>query len=239
MIAIPAIDLRAGACVQLVGGSYDDERVRETDPLAVAQRFCAAGFERVHVVDLDAATGRGSNAGTVRRLLDQSDGGVQVGGGVRTAAGIDRLLAANASAVVVGTRAVEEPDWLAREARRNPQRLILAADVRGNRIVTSGWAHETAMTVDDLLGRTRDVPLAGILITSVDREGRLDGPDLPLYERLRSITTTSLIASGGVSSMQDLHDLKNAGADAVVIGMALYTDRLRASEVAEGFSTCR
>ena len=112
MIAIPAVDLREGACVQLVGGSYDRERIRLTDPVSVARAWAQLGFPRLHVVDLDAATGRGSNAELVRELIRESEADVQVGGGVRDAETIERLLADGADRVVVGTRALEEPEWL-------------------------------------------------------------------------------------------------------------------------------
>jgi phosphoribosylformimino-5-aminoimidazole carboxamide ribotide isomerase len=140
MIVIPAVDLREGACVQLVGGEYDAERVRLEDPLAVAQGWARLGFTRLHVVDLDAATGRGSNAELVREIMRDCGMVVQVGGGVRDEERVERLLDDGASAVVVGTRAIEDPDWLAEMAERYPGELIVAADVRDRRVVTRGWA---------------------------------------------------------------------------------------------------
>src|SRR5262245_10813574 len=113
MLAIPAIDLREGACVQLVGGSYADERVRRPDPLAVAREWTRHGFQRLHVVDLDAATGRGSNRRVIADLLHEGDVSVQVGGGVRDAEQVAELLDEGAEAVVVGTRALEDAEWLA------------------------------------------------------------------------------------------------------------------------------
>src|SRR5919206_481681 len=128
MQVIPAIDLREGACVQLVGGSYAAERVRIADPVAVAERWTRLGFSRIHVVDLDAATGRGSNRAIMREILAATDARVQCGGGVRDLDTIEELLTAGASEVVLGTRAVEDRAWLEAVFRRYPGRIIVAAD---------------------------------------------------------------------------------------------------------------
>src|SRR5207237_3311042 len=126
MIVIPAVDLREGACVQLVGGEYAAEQVRLDDPLSVARDWARLGFPRLHVVDLDAATGRGSNAGVVEEIVRHSGFGyVQVGGGVRDEDAVDRLLALGADAVVVGTRALEDPDWLGELAEQHPGAIVL------------------------------------------------------------------------------------------------------------------
>jgi phosphoribosylformimino-5-aminoimidazole carboxamide ribotide isomerase len=235
MKAIPAIDLREGACVQLVGGSYDDERVRLPDPLQVAERWRSAGFSTLHVVDLDAATGRGSNAATIERLLQGAD--VQVGGGVRDEATIERWLGLGAARVVVGTRGVEEPAWLERMAARFPKRVVLAADVRGRAVVTRGWATETPLNVRDLLTRVEALPLAGVLVTAVHVEGRLEGTDAELFRDVVAATALPIIASGGVTTAEDLRSLQTSGCRAAVIGMALYTGRLDAPSTAQEFSS--
>ena len=139
MKAIPAVDLRDGCCVQLVGGSYAEEKVRLDDPVAVATHWRDVGFSSLHVVDLDAATRVGDNVELVARILALPGLSVSVGGGVRTADQIDALLDAGASRVVVGTRAIEDPAWLEAMAMRFPRRLVVAADVRGREIVTQGW----------------------------------------------------------------------------------------------------
>src|SRR5258705_13356150 len=128
MQVIPAIDLREGACVQLVGGSYSAERIRLADPVGVAAAWADAGFKRLHVVDLDAATGRGTNRETVQQILAANAVSLQCGGGVRELEPIEELLAAGASEVVLGTRAGEDRDWVEKGAGGYPKRLILAAD---------------------------------------------------------------------------------------------------------------
>jgi phosphoribosylformimino-5-aminoimidazole carboxamide ribotide isomerase len=226
MITIPAVDLRDGACVQLVGGSYGDERVRLSDPLGVAREWWSHGFRRLHVIDLDAATGRGENRALVRGILDGAAAEVQVGGGVRDAARLEELLDDGADWVVLGTRALEEPDWLAEMAARHPDRLIVAVDVRERRVVTRGWSRTLPEHVDDMVDELNALPLAGLLVTAVHREGQLQGTDLPLMEDVVEASRAPVFAAGGVGTLDDLRALEHRGAAGAVIGMALYTGAL-------------
>jgi phosphoribosylformimino-5-aminoimidazole carboxamide ribotide isomerase len=223
---IPAIDLREGACVQLVGGDYAAERIRLADPLAVARRWAEAGFDLLHVVDLDAATGRGSNDAVVARLLASTPARVQLGGGIRDDAAIARAIARGAERVVVGTRALEDPGWLAQAATRFPGRIVLAADVRDGRVAAHGWARTLDTSAADVAAATASLPLAALLVTAVDREGRLQGPDLALVRGVAARAAVPVIASGGIAGVRDLDALAAAGAAAAVVGMALYTGTL-------------
>jgi phosphoribosylformimino-5-aminoimidazole carboxamide ribotide isomerase len=235
MIVIPAVDLREGACVQLVGGEYDAERVRLEDPLAVAQGWARLGFTRLHVVDLDAATGRGSNAELVREIMRDCGMVVQVGGGVRDEERVERLLDDGASAVVVGTRAIEDPDWLAEMAERYPGELIVAADVRDRRVVTRGWARTLPRTIVDVVEELGALPLAGVMVTAVHKEGQMQGTDLPLMEDVAEASAFPVYASGGVSTVHDVHALEDRGVAGAIVGMALYTGLLDARQIAEEF----
>lgn len=236
MIAMPAIDLREGACVQLVGGAYADERLRLPDPVAVARRWAACGFRRLHVVDLDAATGRGANAAAVDALLAESGLRVQVGGGVRHDVRIAGLLGGGADRVVVGTRAVTDAAWLSRAADGFPGRIIVAADVDGSDVMIQGWQTRTARDVRAVLRDCAALPLAGILVTAVHREGRLQGPDLDTMADLAG-GPLPLFASGGITTMDDLRALAALGVSAAILGMALYTGVLEPRAVAEEFGT--
>lgn len=239
MMVIPAIDLRDGACVQLVGGDYANERVR-LDPLDALRRWINAGFQRLHVVDLDAATGVGSNATLVREILRvarRSHLAVQVGGGLRDDASVESVLADGAAFAVVGTLAIDDPDWLAAIAERHPGRLIVAADTRNRRVLTRGWADESSLSMDALLDRCNSAPLAGVLVTAVHREGQLAGPDLELLARVRDRAKTPIIASGGIASIADLRALSDIGMDAAVVGMALYVGALEPTVIAQEFAT--
>jgi len=235
MIAIPAVDLRGGRCVQLVGGDYEKEKIRLDDPLAVARDWTSLGFPRLHVVDLDAATGRGRNDEVIRELLRESDVPVQVGGGVRDEARIERLLDEGATWVVVGTRAVEDEDWRNEMASLFPGRLIIAADVRERKVVTKGWAETSRIDVIDFVEELGALPLGGILVTAVHLEGKMQGTDLPLMEDVAEASAWPVFASGGVTSLEDLRGLEHRGLSGAVLGMALYTGVLDARRLAEEF----
>jgi phosphoribosylformimino-5-aminoimidazole carboxamide ribotide isomerase len=237
MIAIPAVDLRDGACVQLVGGSYADERVRIADPLVAARRWTDAGFQRLHIVDLDAATGVGNNTRAISALLSDRAADVQVGGGVRSTERIAVLLDSGARHVVAGTRAIEDEQWLREVAAFYPDRIIVAADVRGRCVVTRGWAERTTLDVGAFIARVSGLPIAGVLVTAVDQEGLMEGTDLPLMKDLAGATTVPIIASGGIATLDELRALAHAGISAAVLGMALYTGALDARAVATEFNS--
>ena len=236
MIAIPAIDLRDGACVQLVGGDYAAERVRLPDPVAVADRWRQAGFRRLHVVDLDAATGRGDNGAVVDRLLGWGGMEVQVGGGMSSEERIGALLERGAATVVVGTRAIEDPAWLERVVAGNPGRLVVAADVRLRDVTVRGWTRGTGNDVCDWVATLESLRLAGLLVTAVHREGRLAGPDLALVADVVQRTRHPVLASGGIARLDDLDNLARAGASGAIIGMAFYTGALDPGVVAREFA---
>jgi len=235
MIAIPAVDLRDGACVQLVGGSYDAERVRLDDPSGVARRWEFEGFKRLHIVDLDAATGRGDNTEVVREILQATSLETQVGGGVRDLNRVEALLRDGAQHVIVGTRAIEDPDWLGEIANTYPNTIIVAADVRDRRVLVRGWEERSARHISDVVSELNAFPLAGLLVTAVHKEGQMLGTDLPLMEDVVEESDFPIYASGGVGSIGDLRALDDRGVAAVVIGMALYTGAIDPRVVAEEF----
>jgi phosphoribosylformimino-5-aminoimidazole carboxamide ribotide isomerase len=236
VIAIPAIDLREGACVQLVGGSYAAERVRMPDPLAVAREWQRVGFARLHVVDLDAATGRGRNAASIRAILTEQTADVQVGGGLRSSTEVDDVLRDGARYAIVGTRALEDLSWLAELADEHPGEIILAADVRERRIVTQGWQRTLPRTILDVTEEISHLPLAALLVTAVHKEGQMLGVDLPLMEDVVEAASFPVFAAGGVGAMGDLWALEDRGVAGVVIGMALYTGAVDPRTVAEEFA---
>ena len=244
MQVIPAIDLRDGACVQLVGGAYADERVRIPNPVAVAEKWARQGFGRIHLVDLDAATDRGSNREIVRAILGPGATKwirrekclrVQCGGGVRDLDTIVELLAAGASEVVLGTRAIEDRAWLEDAVTRYPNRIIVAADTKGRQLVTRGWSTTASQNVADFIDEMGSLPIAAILVTAIEREGRMEGPDLSLMRDLALRSKRPLQASGGVRSVDDIRALAQLGVSAAIIGMALYTGALDPQIIIEEF----
>lgn len=236
MLAIPAIDLREGHVVQLVGGNFDREQVRLDDPRRVAQQWADAGFARLHVIDLDAAIGRGSNRQSVIQLLWDQAAALQVGGGVRTEEDLTSLLDAGAAWVILGTRALEDLDWLANMAELHPGRCILAADVRERRVTTRARARTIERDVLQVIEEVLSLPLAGLLVTALHREGRMQGTDLPLMEDVVDVSPFPVIASGGIGSLADLRALDDRGVSAAVIGMALYTGAIDPHVLADEFS---
>ncbi len=226
MIVVPAIDLRDGYCVQLRGGDYGSELLRLDDPVSVAASWRDRGFASLHVVDLDAATGRGTNASIVEAICALADVEVHAGGGVRNDADVARLLGAGAASVLVGTRAVTDPEWFAAATQANPGRVSLAVDVRGGAVTTQGWLVTTAARLADVTAAAEPLPLHQLVVTSVDVEGGLSGPDLSLVELARAATRHPLGIAGGVASRADVIALLARGVDAAIVGTALYTGAL-------------
>ena len=237
MIVIPSLDLRRGACVQLVGGQLEAERVHLDDPVAVARGWASLGFRQLHLIDLDAAFGDGDHATVIEEILREVPIDVQVGGGVRSAERIEALLMAGADRIIVGTRALEDPWWFEEMAVRYPQQLIVACDVRDRRVVTRGWTETTSRLVLDVIEELQQIPLAGFLVTAVNKGGRMGGTDLPLMEDVADATDLPVLASGGIGTLSDLHALADRGVAGCVLGMALYTGVLDARAIAEEFAS--
>lgn len=237
MIAVPAIDLRGGMAVQLVGGRPGSERVRIPDPLSLANRWSSAGFTELHVVDLDAALADGDNRTVIATLLRKSGLPCQVGGGIRDDDAVDAMLQTGARRVIVGTRAIEDPEWLAKVADRRPRRLVVAADARDGHVVTRGWTRSTDLVVEDFVKSLEGLPLAGILVTDVGREGRQEGADVALFARLAASTGVPLQAAGGITTTEDLRALRDAGVSRAILGMAIHTGTLDPDETAQEFGS--
>jgi phosphoribosylformimino-5-aminoimidazole carboxamide ribotide isomerase len=222
VVVIPAIDILGGRCVRLVRGDFEHPKVYSDDPDDVAHEFANAGAEHLHVVDLDAARGSGDNRSVIQSILRRKDLKVQVAGGVRTAETVDAWLAAGAQLVVMGTAAVRDPRLLERCAQRHPARVLAALDVRNEQAAVSGWTETEPVMIGSLLGRWDRLPLAGVVLTSIDKDGTLGGPDLKTLARARAMTSLTLQYSGGVTSLEDIAGVAAAGAQAVIIGKALY-----------------
>jgi phosphoribosylformimino-5-aminoimidazole carboxamide ribotide isomerase len=235
LIAVPAVDLMGGRCVQLVGGRPEDERVSLPNPVGVAHGWTFLGFSSLHVVDLDGALGLGTNLEIVERIAREVDSDLQVGGGLRTDEAVDAVLEVGAHRAIVGTRAVEDPDWLAALARRHPGRVVVAADVREGRVLRKGWVESTGISIAEFVAKLDGLPLAGILCTDVGREGRLQGIDRTFVDEVLATSPFPVWISGGLTTIEELRFLDDRGAAGAVLGMALYTGVLDAALVAKEF----
>lgn len=232
MIVAPAVDLKGGRCVQLVGGRPEDERVSLPDPVSVAAGWVERGFGTIHVVDLDAALGSGSNESIIRTLAAETDATLQVGGGIRSDQAADALLEGGVSRIVVGTRAIDDPHWLSRLARRWEGRVVLALDTRDGLVLRKGWTEATSLYVEEYLPELADLPLAGVLSTDVGREGRLEGIDRGGCRRIIDVSPHPVWISGGVTTTSEIEWLETAGAAGVVLGMAIYTESVDPTTIA-------
>jgi len=234
MLILPAIDLEGGKCVRLRQGRFDQETVFDADPAAVARRFEADGAEWVHVVDLDGAReGEPKNLAHLSAIRRAVGLKIQFGGGVRTTEAAEKVLdEIGAERVVVGTRAVREPEWLREVARRWAGRVALGLDARAGRVAVEGWETVTEWTVAEVLA-VADVPLAAILYTDIGRDGMMSGPNLEATAAVVAASPYPVIASGGVATTDDIRRLKEIGAAGAVIGRALYEGRLTLREALE------
>ena len=233
MIVIPAIDLRGGRCVRLFRGDVDAETAYDDDPVEIARRFEMDGARRLHVVDLDAARDEGSNREVVKDICRNVAIPVQLGGGIRTLDAIDEALEDGAARAILGTAAALDPDFVADSVRRFGDRVVVALDVRDGRVMTHGW-REDGPSFDDALKALDEANAPRMLVTSIVRDGTMDGPDLDLYRRMLELTDRPVIASGGVRVADDVWALREIGVEAVVIGKAMYAGTLKMHEVVRG-----
>lgn len=225
MRVVPSLDLRRGSVVRLLKGDFERLTTYAPDPVPLARAYAEAGARRLHVVDLDAALGDGDNRAHVERLVRELGIEVQVAGGVRTAEDVDRWLDCGAAATVMGTTAVRAPDVLAGIAARHPGRVLAALDVRAGRPAVTGWSDVEAITVPAMLDRWADARLAGVVLTSIDRDGTLRGPDLDVLRLAAASTLHPLTYSGGIGTLDDLAAIAAAGAGAVILGKSLLEGR--------------
>jgi len=225
MILYPAIDLKDGTCVRLYKGEMDQATVFNDNPAAQARSFQEAGCEWLHLVDLNGAfAGQPVNGAAVEAILAEITVPTQLGGGIRDMATIEAWLSKGLARVILGTAAVENPDLVRQAARAFPGQVAVGIDARDGRVATKGWATETDVMVTDLARSFEDAGIAAIIYTDINRDGAMQGPNVTATAALANAVSIPVIASGGVSSLDDLVALKNSGAplDGAISGRALY-----------------
>ena len=223
----PAIDLKGGRCVRLLRGDMAAATTYNDDPADQAARFAAQGFRWLHVVDLDGAVeGRAANAPAVSAILAATAAPVQLGGGIRDRAGIERWLEAGVSRVILGTVAVRDPDLVREAARAHPGRIAVGVDVKDGRVAVSGWLEASELSAVDVARRFEDAGVAALIITDIGRDGTLEGVNVEATGALADAVAIPVIASGGVASVDDLHALKARAGTPIagaILGKSLYT----------------
>ena len=224
MILYPAIDLKDGQCVRLLKGEMSEATVFNDDPASQARAFQDAGSQWLHLVDLNGAfAGQPVNGEAVEGILAATSIPAQLGGGIRDMAQIEAWITKGIARVILGTVAVEDPDLVRTAAREFPGKVAGGLDAREGRVATRGWAEETDMMVTDLAKAFEDAGIAAIIYTDIDRDGAMGGPNIPATEALARAVEVPVIASGGVSRMEDLLKLRDTNVIAGAIsGRALY-----------------
>ncbi len=234
IIVFPAIDLKGGQVVRLAEGDMARATVYGDDPADQARRFAEAGAEWLHVVDLDGAfAGKAVNAEAVEAILKAFPGKVELGGGIRDRAGIDRWLGLGVERVIIGTAALQNPDLVKEAARELPGRIVVGVDARDGFVATHGWAEVSTVSITDLADRFADAGVASLLFTDVGRDGLLKGCNVEATVALARHASIPVIASGGVASIADIHALvphAKDGIEGVITGRALYDGRLDLAE---------
>ncbi len=233
MILYPAIDLKDGACVRLLRGDMEAATVFGTDPAAQARAFEAAGCRWLHLVDLNGAfAGAPVNGAAVEAILAAVKAPVQLGGGIRDRATIEAWLEKGVRRVILGTAALRDPDLVREAAAAHPGRVAVGIDARDGRVAVEGWAETSDVTALDLARRFEDAGVAAIIHTDIERDGAMQGPNVAATAALARAVSIPVIASGGVSSMDDLRAIKASGAplDGAISGRALYEGKLDLAE---------
>ena len=227
MIIIPAVDVLDHKVVQLVGGVQGTQQIILPDPLDVANSWVKKGATYLHLVDLDGAFGKSDNIPVFKQVIKECGVPVEIGGGIRSEETVKELIDAGADRIIVGTKAVKEPDWLISMARKYPNKIVLGMDTKGNNITIKGWQESADLTIDTMFNIIKDLPLAAVLNTNVDVEGQTKGINAKQAKDFISKCPCDVIASGGVTSEEDAQILSNAGAIGAVVGLAIYTDKIR------------
>ena len=230
MLLYPAIDLKDGQCVRLLRGDMDKATVFNDDPGAQAASFETAGFERIHLVDLNGAIeGSPVNIDAVKGILEAINIPAQLGGGIRDMAGIERWLNAGIARVILGTVALEDPELVKTACKAFPGQIAVGIDARDGKVAVKGWVETSEITALELALRFEDAGVAAIVFTDIDRDGAMGGVNVDATADLAFALSTPVIASGGLSSLDDIKLLKaeeSAGIEGGIIGRALYDGTL-------------
>ena len=233
MKVIPAIDIIDGKCVRLSKGDYDTKKIYHENPLDIAKEYEAHGIQYLHLVDLDGAKAKTiKNLKTLEMLASQTDLIIDFGGGIKTRESLENAFNAGANQVTIGSIAVENSklceEWI---TKFGAEKLILGADCLNRKIKTSGWLTDSDLDVLDFIQSYERKGIKEVICTDISKDGMLQGPSFELYQEILNQSEISLIASGGISSMKDLEDLKEIGCSGAIIGKAIYEGKITLKEL--------
>lgn len=224
MIIFPAIDLKDGRCVRLLRGEATQQTVFSTDPLEVAEGFRCAGAEHLHMVDLDGAfEGEPRHLGVVAEVVRETGLKVEIGGGIRARDTALRYINAGVERVIIGTRALESPDWLAKLCEEFPGRIAAGVDARDGKVAVRGWVETSQMTALELADRLKEIPLRAVVFTDISKDGTLEGPATESTRAFAARVKLPVVASGGVGKIEHVRALTQLPIEGIIIGRALYT----------------
>lgn len=236
----PAIDLRGGHCVRLEQGDYDRETIFGNDPAETARHWVDEGATHLHLVDLDGARdGHGANRDAVRSILEAVQVPCELGGGIRDEAAIEGWLSIGMSRVVVGTRAVRDPEWFRQMCQRFPNQVALGLDAKAGLVATDGWMETSELSALELAKQLQDEPIAAIIYTDIAKDGMMSGPNFTATREMRDAVHTPVIASGGVTTAEDVRRLAEIGVAGCIIGRTLYDGKLTISAALDAATVAR
>ncbi|NLY44159.1 MAG: 1-(5-phosphoribosyl)-5-[(5-phosphoribosylamino)methylideneamino]imidazole-4-carboxamide isomerase [Clostridiaceae bacterium] len=231
MIIYPAIDIKQGKCVRLVQGRFSDVTVYSDDPVQVALRWQQAGAEYIHLVDLDGAlAGKSVNYDVIKKIVDSVSVPVQLGGGIRSMESIKTMLEAGISRVILGTSAVKNPQLVREAVDRYKEKIAVGIDAKDGKVAIEGWESISEFSALSLGEKMQQMGVKTIIYTDISCDGMLQGPNFDAMREMAEYLSVDVIASGGVSSLQDILELKKTGVSGVIVGKALYTENIKLEE---------
>ena len=224
MNIIPAIDLLGGCAVRLQKGDYNKVTVYSDNPAQVAKSFCECGAKFLHVVDLDGAkSGMADNYETVKNIIKATDMSVEIGGGIRNMETVDRYIEAGVDRIILGTAALTDNEFLMKAIEKYGEKIAVGVDIKDGMVAIKGWTEVSAMSCDDFCAYLQKIGVKTVICTDISKDGMMSGTNLELYRRLNGEFSIDFIASGGVSSIEDVKALKDMGVYGAILGKALYT----------------
>ena len=230
MIIIPAVDIKDGKCVRLLQGRMDDETVYSDDPDIMALKWASIGAQLIHVIDLNGAFAKSpQNMESIRKILQSVDVPIQLGGGIRNEKTVQTYLDMGVKRVIIGTGAIKKPEFVKKVCKTYPGQIVVGIDARNGKVAIDGWTQTTQIEAMELAKAFEDCGVAAINFTDIQRDGMQTGPNLDATRRLAEAVSIPVVASGGVSSIEDIKNLlplETAGVTGVIVGKALYSGKL-------------